>query len=440
MSELNSIETEKAILGIVVADSHKLYEAQALGLRGEHFYRHRELFELLCEMLGAAEEIDAITVPQRVNGHPRRENMGGVSYVLSIVGEAPPSGGLASYVRIVMDLWQRRAVLAALEGAAEGLRDTNARSAEQAQVALVDAIQSVQLRPAGAWVDLATIVDGVETQAAIHPADRKAAPALSTGFVSLDEVVGGMYPGDLVLLAARPSMGKSALALNIAEHAARNGHRVGVFSLEMPKDSVAQRMLAGAAGVPLGIVRNGVTSKRDLDRIRAASVDLRALPMHIDDASGITVGELVARASRLQALYGDVKMIVVDYLQLLTADHRSQSREQDVAAISSRLKSWAKNSGIPVLCLCQLNRGCEERKDKKPILSDLRESGSLEQDADQVWLVFRPAQYWPDAPEHKGKAEVLVVKNRNGSLGEVHMGYIGDQTKFIDAPDNYGGV
>lgn len=430
----HSISAERALLGAFFARPENLLVAFDQGLRREQFFRtsHGLLFDLLTEMAERGEPIDTVTVPERVMGRGV-EQYGGVQYVLSIMEEGSSAANVVHYVAIVQERWQRRESIRRVQERIEQLRDTGRDNVTRTLNAIVDDVAGVSLRPNGKWRAMADIVNEETTAAAVPAEDRDQRRMLASGFPDLY-----LSAGELVVLAARPSMGKTALAMAIGRNVAAgdrsNGHApipVGVFSLEMRSGDLIQRMLAAEAELHLERIRHGRLSDGDLTTLRMYARDIEQLPIHIDDQPGLTIGEIKVRTRRLmQITEGRLGLVVVDYLQLISSSGSAGNREREVAEISAGLKALAKDLDIPVMALSQLSRACEERRDKRPMLSDLRESGAIEQDADQAWFLFRGEHYWPEDITFMRKAEVLRLKHRNGALGTTHLVFKGEFCKF----------
>ena len=430
----SAVDTERALLGGLIQDPDQIDD---VAVRVADFYRddHARLFALLCDMRRAGEVIDLVTVPERVTRGGGHNEYGGVAYVVQLADHCPSPQAVPEYARIVRD----KAVLRALIRDADAIR----------RAALEDPgdVGDLVTRAGNAISQLADVAgsDGW-TSTADLTADRLAAverrmesmkaDGVSTGFRALDGILTSLAPGQLVILAARPAMGKSTAALNIAQNVAvMEGRAVAVFSLEMTRGELVDRQLCATALVDAGQMRSGALRGADLSRLMEARGVLDRHPLHIDDTPGLTISEVRARSTRLKARHPDLALIVIDYLQLMRGDDPRVIREQQVAAISGGLKALAKDLGVCVVALSQLNRSVEARQNKRPGMADLRESGSIEQDADVVAMIYRDEVYNENSDD-KGAAEVIIVKQRGGSTGTVKLGFRGRFVRFDDLDDD----
>ena len=461
----NNIEAEQALLGALLYDN-SAYERLGDNLQARHFYEpfHGRLFEAVEAYIRKGQLAEPILIAEQFQRDPAFDQLGGVRYLADLVDRAPPAANAPDYARAIYDLALRRDLIRiggeiSLDASTPDL-DRSARdqieSAEQQLYALAETGGVSQ-----GFVNFADALRGaVELAAEAHNRDGGLA-GLSTGLVDLDQKLGGLHPSDLLILAARPSMGKSSLAANLGFHVARhyawepqpdgsrktvNGGVVAFFSLEMSAEQLAMRMLAEASGVSSDRVRKGEIDALEFGRVRDAALEIQESPFFIDDTGGISLAKLVARARRLKRTTG-LDLLIIDYLQLITAnDGRNDNRVQEVSAITQGLKALAKELNIPVIALAQLSRQVENREDKKPQLADLRESGSIEQDADVVMFIFREEYYLSrtepreGTPEHltwqeemdkvAGQAEVIIGKQRHGPIGNIKLSFNADLTKF----------
>lgn len=423
---------EASVLATLVTRADLIPEAIEAGLTADTLASpyHAALYRLILGMYEDGAPVNGVTVLDRAIADPA--TYGGVVAVAELTtGECFPTA-LGYYVAQLVDRARRRALLAALDASSADLADLNRPVGDVAD-ALVAAATSPMGGRGSAWTWV-----GVDAARAVEQARAEVPPAtLRTGFRDLDAVCGGLWAGDLVVVAGRPSMGKTAFALNLAVNVADNGGTVGIVSLEMERAALVQRLLASLSKVPLGKIRAGTLCLDELAALDFALQRLRELRIYVDDTPGKTVAGITAAARSLVAHAGALDLLIVDYVQLVEGSERAKgdhSREQEVAAISRRGKVLAKALTLPVVFLAQLNRKVEERKDKRPILSDLRESGALEQDADQVWALFRGEVYWPEDRQFQGRAEVAVLKNRQGRIGTADLTYDGSTTTFGTVP------
>ena len=464
---LHNIEAEQAVLGALLYDNGA-FEYIDARLRGAHFGEpfHGDIFELAASMHAAGHLVDPTlldTKLQSARSAAAYADMGGIRYLADLVDKAPPSTHARDYARDVLDLALRRdATNIALQGvdALDKDRETPARdhldAIEQGLFALAETSTTGGFR---AFSDVLT--GAIDMAAEAYQRDGGLA-GISTGLIDLDAKTGGLHPSDLVIIAARPSMGKTALGLNIAFDVAKRfrytilpdgsrkteaGGVVAFFSLEMSGEQLAMRVLADVSGVSSDKIRKGQITAAEFGKVRDASLLIAQSPLHIDATGGLSVGKLAARARRLKRTAG-LDLIVVDYIQLITVDgrQRPENRVLEVTAITQALKALAKELGIPIIALAQLSRQVEQREDKRPQLSDLRESGSIEQDADVVMFIYREEYYLSrtepreGTPEHlawldktnavQGLAELIIGKQRHGPIGVVRAHYDAATTKF----------
>ena len=461
-----NIEAEQALLGILLYDN-SAYERLSDQLQGGDFFEpfHGRLFDAIQSHVRRGQLAEPILLAEQFQRDPAFEELGSVRYFADLVEHAPPAANAPDYGRVIHDLALRRALIRIggdiSTDAQMGDPDLSGREQiEAAEQKLFTLAETGSTSQGLVGLDKA-LAGAVEMAAAAYGRDGGLA-GLSTGLVDLDQKLGGMHPSDLIILAARPSMGKSALGINIAFDVARHyeyeilpdgtkrtvrGGVAAFFSLEMSAEQLAMRILAEVTGVPSDKIRKGEISASEYGLIRDAAAELQRSPLFIDDTGGISIAKLAARARRLKRTSG-LDLIVVDYLQLVTgADtSRMENRVQEVTQITQGLKSLAKELAVPIVALAQLSRQVENREDKKPQLADLRESGSIEQDADVVMFIYREAYYLSRAEpkdntaEHieweekldaiRHLADVIIAKQRHGPIGVVRLNYNDDLTKF----------
>ncbi|MEQ1500628.1 MAG: replicative DNA helicase [Myxococcota bacterium] len=429
-----AVEAERALLGGLLREPSELVKVIE-HVRAEDFYRpeHGVLFQLLSEMHGRGESIDLVTVAERMTRGDQADRYGGAGYVAELPEHAPSTANLGHYAQVIRE----KASLRQLIKVAVDLANQAFAQPDDVSVLLDQAARDMAAVGGGpgrkSWTQISEIVD--EQLIRIEKLAEKGGTTtgLTTGFADLDKKLAGLHKSDLLILAARPAMGKTALALNIAQNAAlMEGVPVGVFSLEMSRGQLVTRMLSCHGLVDAGKVRTGTMDTDDWDRFLDASEYLRKARILIDDTPGLSIGDVRARARRLKAEHDDLGLIVLDYLQLMRGDDARAPREQQISSISRGLKALAKDLDCPVVALSQLNRGVESRQDKRPLVSDLRESGAIEQDADVIMFIYRDDYYNPESLD-KGLAEVIIAKQRNGPTGTVKLAFQGQFTRF----DNY---
>ena len=461
-----NIEAEQALLGALLYDN-AAFERLGDHLQSADFFEpfHGRLFDSIRTRVQRGQLAEPILLAEQFQRDPAFEELGGVRYLADLLAHAPPAANAPEYGRVIHDLALRRA-LVRIGG--EIAADAQAGDVDKSGHDQIEAAEQklFTLAEIGAGsrglIGFEKALQGaVEMAAAAYSRDGGLS-GLSTGLVDLDRMLGGLHASDLVILAARPGMGKSALATNIAFHVARNyaydvqpdgtrrtarGGVVALFSLEMSAEQLAMRILAEVTGAPSDRIRKGEINAAEFGQIRDAVKELETAPLHIDDTGGISIAKLAARARRLKRTTG-LDLIVVDYLQLVTASESSRidNRVQEVTQISQGLKALAKELAVPVLALAQLSRQVENREDKRPQLADLRESGSIEQDADVVMFIYREAYYLKNTeprgntPEHiewedrldaiRHMAEVIIGKQRHGPTGAVKLHFDEELTKF----------
>ncbi len=427
-----SLEAEQSVLGAVLIDPG-CFPAVLEGLRADYFYRpqHQRIFEILTKMFSLSQTMDFITILDEV----RREDVFETEedakiYLTQLAQIVPSSANVEAYCRIVREKAYVRRLIAASREIIEQSQEPGA----EADVLLDSAEQKIfdirQGRNNSAFKHIRTaITETYETLQHLSGEDRDRYKGISTGYPLLDKRITGLNRTDLILIAARPGMGKTSLALNIAENVATKGdHTVAVFSLEMSSEQLAQRLLSSQALVEGQALRTGELNGEDWVRIAMASQVLSKADIYLDDTPGITVGEMKAKLRRLRKL----DLVIIDYLQLMSTGRRDGNRVQEVSEITRNLKIMAKELNVPVITLSQLSRGPESRTDHRPMLSDLRESGSIEQDADIVLLLYREDYYAREEAEERNVAQCDVAKNRHGEVGVVKLGWDSRYTRFTN--------
>ncbi|MFA6263457.1 MAG: replicative DNA helicase [Candidatus Babeliales bacterium] len=427
-----SIEAEKSVLAALLLDD-QLITLVADILRPADFYsnQHGTLYQAILELTQANKKIDLLVLQDHLQNKNLLEAAGGIAYLMELQEDIPALGLMAQHARIVKD----KAVLRELIHSAAGIiTSCYDRSSEQIDTVLDSAEQKIfqisNRLVAPAFVRIDDLLKKTFQQLALVKTTHEGVTGVPTGFVAFDRMTSGMQRGDLLILAARPSMGKTALALNIALSAWQAGGAVGIFSLEMAAEQLVLRMLSAESRIPHQKIRNALVSPDEWITVTNAAGRLAEAKIFIDDSPSLNIMELRAKARKLKA-QENVSLIVIDYLQLLHSHQRHENRTQEISAISRALKALAKELDIPVLALSQLSRSLENRMDKRPLLSDLRESGAIEQDGDVIFFIYREAVYNPDT-ERPDIAEVIVGKQRNGPVGNFNVRFIGEITRFED--------
>jgi replicative DNA helicase len=432
-----SVHAEKTILGGMLVDQVAIVDATML-LKADDFSldSHRRIYTAMLKLSEAGHAVDIVTVSEELRQRKELDSVGSVSYLASLSEGLPRKLSIESYVRIVRDKSLMRQLMTVCDmgmiNAADQsqealtvLNDVSARLVEISEHAIT-----------GGFSDITAIVkDSFGSIDALYEQGREVT-GLATHYIEFDRMTSGLQESELIIIAARPSMGKTAWAINIAENAAvRGGKVVAVFSLEMSKASLLRRMLASQALVNSKAIQTGMLMRDDRAKLIKGLELLMESKIFIDDTPGITLAEMRAKARRLKQQHGQLDLIVIDYLQLMTGSNSNakgfENRTQEVSAISRGLKALAKEMKVPVVALSQLSRASEQRGgDKKPLLSDLRESGSIEQDADVVCFIHREEYYDRENEDLKGKAEIIIAKQRNGPTGSIQLAYLADYTRF----------
>src|SRR5271166_2080805 len=435
-----SMEAERSILGAILLDN-SLYDQAAEHLTADDFSldAHRRVYSRMRDLQETGRPVDMITLVEELDRRKEVEAIGGVAYLSSLIDGVPDRPSIEHYVRIV----RNKALLRGLINAAQNAIAEAIEHSDEAEEVLGRAEQAIfqlsENRIGQGFMDIPAIVKGSFGSLEELYKRGQEITGLATRYKLLDQMTSGFQPSDLIIIAARPSMGKTAFALNIAENAAViDGKVVGVFSLEMSKEALLMRMLASRSRVDSHRLRAGFLSKDDRHKLTRGMEELMHARLFIDDSPGISVSEMRAKARRLKQTEG-LDLLIVDYLQLMSAvpigGKRFENRTQEVSAISRGLKALAKELRVPVVALSQLSRAPENRSggDKgKPRLSDLRESGSIEQDADVVAFIYRQEVYDRDDPELEGKAKIMVAKQRNGPTGDIELAFLKEFTRFDD--------
>ena len=439
----HSVEAEQGVLGSMLISPRDTIAECVEKINEEYFYvpAHQTIYSTLVDLWNAGQAIDLITFTQVLRDRNLLETIGGAAFVTSLFTFVPTAANVGYYLEIVRDKYILRQIITA---ATESVRRAYEEQDEVGN--LLDEVEQKifavgEDRFKGQMLSMKDqVMEAIESIEKLY--ERKGGiTGISTGFVEFDRMTSGMHPAEMIVIAARPSMGKTALAMNIAEHVAiQEKLPVGVFSLEMSSQQLVQRLLCSRARVNLQKVRDGFLGERDFPSLTAAASKLAEAKIFIDDSAGLTILELRAKARRLKAQQ-DVQLLIVDYLQLLRSPSRrgQENRQIEISEISAGLKGLAQELKVPVIVVAQLNRQPEQRSGGKPRLSDLRESGSIEQDADLVALLVRPEIYEEDEEaraEKAGEAELIIAKQRNGPVGEIPLTFLKEFTRFEDRARN----
>ena len=426
----HSVDAERSVLGAILLENTAINRAQEI-LAEDDFYRdpHRRIFKVMAALSERATAIDPVTVKEELVRSGDLEAVGGPAYIASLLDGVPHSSNIEHYAKIVREKAVLRRLIDAggeiVKTAYEASRDVD-EILDQSE-RLVFEIAQDQMRTG--FLPMRAIADQSLKTIERLSEHRELVTGLATGFPTLNEMTSGLQPSDLVVIAARPGMGKTSFALNIAQHAAREGKSIGVFSLEMSREQLFLRLLTGQARIDAHRMRTGRLGRDEWARLTAAFGELAGMPIFIDDTAGTGVLEMRAKSRRLKLEHG-LDLLIVDYLQLMRGRGRAENRNQEISEISRSLKELAKELRLPVIAISQLSRAPEQRgNDRRPQLSDLRESGAIEQDADVVMFIYREEVYKP-TEENRGRAQIIIAKQRNGPIGNLDLAFIREYTKF----------
>jgi replicative DNA helicase len=437
----HNLEAERSVLGAILIDNHTFNLAAAV-MTGQAFFRdaHRRIFERMTDLSERNQPIDLVTLKDALERTGELEEVGGPAYIASLVDGVPRSTNVEYYAQIVKE----KATLRALIFQANKIL-SNAYEADQEADLILDDAESAIFSVAedcikSGFIAMKDLVNESFPRIEKLFEHKSYITGVPTGFDDLDRKTRGLQPGDLVIIAARPSMGKTSLVLNICQHVATHGGICGFFSLEMSKEQLFMRMLASEARIDTFRLLSGQIGQKEYGQISHALQTLSEAQLFIDDTAAIGVMEMRAKARRLQAEHG-LHLLAIDYVQLMTGRGRFENRTLELASISRSLKGLAKELSVPIVLLSQLSRAPEARSDKRPQLSDLRESGALEQDADVVGLIFREEMYkLGDEPsDNDGIAEIIIAKQRNGPTGTIKLAFLREQTRFANLAQGGGG-
>ncbi|MCE5394632.1 MAG: replicative DNA helicase [Acidithiobacillus sp.] len=430
----HSREAEQSVLGGLLIDPETWDQINEIVSTADFYERrHQTIFSAIADMFQAGLEMDAVTLSEFLQDRGQLEEIGGLTYLVELANRTPSAANVNAYARIVRERSVLRSLLRTGREIAEMAYHTAGREAAE----LLDeaerkifALAEGQARGNKHFQQLKEALPAVIDRIEQIARERKRITGLPTGFIDLDERTSGLHPGQLIIVAGRPSMGKTAFAMNLAEHVSCvEKQAVAVFSMEMPTEEIVLRALSSRGRVDQHRLRNGSLGKDDWPRIATAVGELNIAPLFVDDSAALSPGELRSRARRLKREH-DIRLIVVDYLQLMQVPGRSDNRVAEISEISRSLKALAKELQLPIVALSQLNRSLENRTEKRPQMSDLRESGAIEQDADLILFLYRDEVYHKEKEEVKGIAEVIIGKQRNGPIGTIRMSFFGEYTRF----------
>lgn len=432
----HSIEAEQSVLGGLLLDN-QAWDKVSGKLCTEDFYRyqHKMLFEALSDLSKRDQPFDVITIAESLKSKGELDNVGGEPYLFELSNNIPSVANIAAYVDIVREKSVHRQLISVSNEIAESAYAPDGRKVSELLDIAETKIFAIaeQTGTDGGPEQIKNVLGkAIEKIDALYHSDGDIT-GISTGFKDFDSMTSGLNESDLVIVAGRPSMGKTTFAVNMAENAAlQSGMPVLIFSMEMPDDSLAMRMISSLGRIDQTRVRSGKLKDEDWPRVTSAVNMLSEAKLFIDDTAGLSPAEMRARARRIAKEHGQLGMIVIDYLQLMQVPgFKVENRTAEISEISRSLKGLAKELKVPVVALSQLNRSLEQRADKRPVMSDLRESGAIEQDADLIVFIYRDEVYNDDTPD-KGVAEIIIAKQRNGPIGKVRLAFLGKYTRFED--------
>jgi replicative DNA helicase len=428
----HNIEAEEAVLGSILINPDALFEVMSF-LQADDFFivRHAWIWEAMLQLHERRDPIDYLTVVNELEQMNRLAEMGGAAYILSLVNKTPSALNVEGYGRIVERMALRRRLIEAAGQIARVAHSEDTDIDDVVNRAEQAVFEVTERRLTRDLVPIRQAVSEYFDHVSFLARHQEEVMGVPTGFIDLDRILGGLQKSDLLIVASRPGMGKTSLLNTVVINAARQHQRVAVFSLEMSNEQLVQRFVSGETNIPSNKLREGRLDERDWAQFVAATQRVGELPVHLDDTPALSTHDLRTKARRLHLEYG-LDLIVIDYLQLMTTPYRTENRVQEISYISRSLKQVARELNIPVVAAAQLSRAVEQRHDKRPLLSDLRESGSIEQDSDVVMFIYRDIYYNTDSPEGN-RAEIHIAKHRNGPTGIIDLVFIPEITQFQNA-------
>ena len=429
-----NIEAERAVLGAVFFNADALTDAMEY-IEASDFYRraHQLIFQAMVDLNDVGEAIDVLTIQNKLAEKNQVEDVGGLDYLMELVDSVPTAANAGYYAKIVKDKAVGRRLIAVASdiiGMAQEQNDDMTSILDQAEKKVMDVAENTNR---AGFKKVASVLDEALNEVYRLSTQQEDITGLATGYDALDKMTAGLQKDNLIIIGARPAVGKTAFVLNIAQNIAISTDKaVAIFSLEMGAESLVNRMLCAEGSIRANNLRTGQLTDEEWDNLTMASGVLSRTNIYIDDTPGISVSELRSKCRKYK-LENDLDLIIIDYLQLMTGSvgRSSESRQQEISEISRSLKGLARELNVPVIALSQLSRAVESRPDKRPMLSDLRESGAIEQDADVVMFIYRDEYYNKDS-EYKKQAEIIIAKQRNGPVGTVHLAWLGEYTKFAN--------
>jgi replicative DNA helicase len=443
----HSLESEQSVIGGLLIENAALDRVADI-LTASDFYRHdhRLIYQHINQLINSSKPADIITVAESLENTAELSGVGGIAYLGALAQNTPSSANIRRYAEIVRERAVVRQLIEVSSGITDSAFNPQGRDAknllDEAELKILKIAESGQ-RTSQGFSSVQELLPGVINRIDdLFQLDHSnGVTGISTGFLDLDAYTSGFQPGDLIIVAGRPSMGKTAFSINIAENIALESKLpVAIFSMEMGSAQLVTRMIGSVGQLDQHRMRNGTLEDDDWERLTMAVGKLNDAPIYIDEGAGLNSFELRARARRLQRKTGQLGLIVIDYIQLMagTSDKANENRATEISEISRSLKSLAKELNVPVVALSQLNRSLEQRPDKRPIMSDLRESGAIEQDADLILFIYRDEVYNKDS-DQKGTAEIIISKQRNGPIGSIRLSFLGEHTRFENFASGHSG-
>ena len=438
----NSLEAEQSVLGGLLLDN-EAWDKVAEKVVPEDFYRkdHRLIFNAIRYLAENARPLDVVTLYEFLEQEGEADAIGGLAYITDLAKNTPSASNISAYADIVRERAVLREMIAVANEIADNAYEPKGRGPDElldiAEAKVFKIAEQREAKDSGPSSVAQILPQALDRLEEIQNS-KGGITGTSTGFADLDRMTTGLQPADLVIIAGRPSMGKTTLAMNMAEHAAiHSGKPALVFSMEMPSQSLLMRSFASIGGIDATRLRTGTLDDRDWDNLAVASNILKNnCKMFIDDSAGLSPTEVRSRSRRIVREHGELSLILIDYLQLMRVPGMAENRTQEISEISRSLKALAKELGCPVIALSQLNRSLEQRADRRPVMSDLRESGAIEQDADLICFIYRDEVYNPET-DRKGIAEIIIGKQRNGPIGSVNVTFQGQYNRFVNYAPAY---
>lgn len=427
----NDYEAERSCLGCILLSSDCAAAVFERVKNKDYFYRpnHQELYECIKALHNSGRAIDVVTLMSELTRRGTLDIIGGVGYITELTGAVPSVANLSYYIDIIVEKYKLRRLIASASQTSKDSFEQVKDAKDIIEAAEKDIFSISMNNELSALVPVKDVLPDVYEQIELYMKTQGKVSGIATGFSMLDAMTGGLQKSNLVIIACRPSMGKTSFALNVASYAAiAQKAAVAIFSLEMSKQEVAMRLVSAESGISAQQIKDGNIKEEDFEPLSRAMSNLENAPIYIDDTPSITVPQVRSKCRRIK----DLKLVIIDYLGLMGTSGKADSRQNEVGELSRDLKALARTLNVPIIALAQLNRANTQRQDKRPVLSDLRESGSIEQDADIVMFIHREGYYSDNPDADKTLAEIIIAKQRNGATGKVELTWQGELTKFID--------